>query len=243
MATAHPREPRAPGRQRRQRRPAARAPKVARRRRHAVAPTSARVISLRRALAKPHVRVVAVDDGRFQRVDRRAPLAAVVMSLPSYVESIRVGSVEVDGRDANERIASLVESTGHLAELRAILLDGVVVGGFNVVDIDRLHRRLGWPGITVTRRPPDREGIRAALAKWFPRDHRLRLARIQAHPLFRVPTDGRPIYASVVGATRRDAAALLRRATVRGHWPEPLRWAHLVASAGSERTVKSKHPA
>jgi endonuclease V-like protein UPF0215 family len=189
------------------------------------------------------VRVVAVDDGRFVRSDRRAPLAAVVLSLPNYVEAVRLGTVEVDGRDATERIAALVESTGHLADLRAVLLDGVVVGGFNVVDIDRLHLRLAWPIVTVTRRPPDRKRIDAALRKWFPRDHRERARRIRAHPLFRVPTAGRPIYASVVGATRRDAIALVRRATVRGYWPEPLRLAHLVASARAERTVKTEGPA
>ncbi len=177
---------------------------------------------------------MAVDDGRFRRQDRYAPLAAVVLSLPNYVEAIRVGKVEVDGRDATERIAALVESTGHLADLRAVLLDGVVVGGFNVVDIDRLHRRLLWPVVTVTRRPPDRGRIRAALLKWFPRDHQERARRIRAHPLFRVPTEGQPIYASVVGATRRDAIALVRRATLRGFWPEPLRLAHLVASARAE---------
>lgn len=186
---------------------------------------------------------MAVDDGQFRRSDRRAPIAAVVLSLPSYVEAIRTATVEVDGRDATERIASLVESTGHLSDLRAVLLDGVVVGGFNVIDIDWLHSRLRWPVITVTRRPPDRERIRAALLKWFPRDHRERARRIAAHPLFRVPTGGAPIYASIVGAPRRDAIALLRRTPVRGYWPEALRLAHLVASAGAERTVKTKGPA
>lgn len=189
------------------------------------------------------MRVVAVDDGRFERTDLRAPLAALVVSTPNYLEAARVGSVEVDGRDATERIAALVESTGHLADVRAILLDGIVVGGFNVVDIDRLHARLRWPVITVTRRPPDRERIRAALRKWFPRDHAERRRRMQVHRLFRVPTDGEPIYASVVGAPMRDALVLLRRTTVRGHWPEPLRLAHLVASAAAERTVKTPEPA
>ena len=242
MAAAHPSKARRRRGKRTEGRAAARATKALRRARHPTRETPVRVISLRRALAKPHVRLVAVDDGRFTRGDRRAPLAAVVMSLPGYVEAVRLGSVEVDGRDATERIAMLIESTGHLADLRAVLLDGVVVGGFNVVDIDRLHDRLRWPIVTVTRRPPDRAKIRAALRKWFRRDHLERVRRIEAHPLFRVPTGGQPIYASVVGAPRRDALALLHRTTVRGYWPEPLRLAHLVASAHSERIVKTDWP-
>ncbi len=112
-----------------------------------------------------------------------------------------------------------------------MLLDGVVVGGFNVVDLDRLHRAIGWPVIAVTRGDPDRTRIRRALRRWFPRDAARRERLLFRHRLFRVPTTARPIRASSVGAPSRDAAALLARATVRGLWPEPLRLAHLVASA------------
>ena len=243
MATADPPKRRVRRRKGAERDPAGRTSKTVPRVRHRRLPTSARVISLRRALAKRHVRVVAVDDGRFRRTQRFAPLAAVVVSLPGYVEAVRVDRVEVDGVDATERIEALIEATGHTQDIRAVVLDGVVVGGFNVVDLDRLHRRVGWPIITVTRRAPDRDRIRAALAKWFPKDHRLRRRRIEAHALFRVPTAGEPIFASVVGATRRDATALIHRMTVRGYWPEPLRLAHLVASARAERTVKTGGPA
>ncbi|MGI0068129.1 MAG: DUF99 family protein, partial [Thermoplasmata archaeon] len=132
------------------RRPAPRATQRIRRGAHRTVPTRTQVISLRRALAKPHLRLVAIDDGRFERTDRRARIAAVVLSLPQRVEAVALGSVEVDGADATEGIIALVESTGHIADLRAVLLDGPVVGGFNVVDLDALHRRLGLPIVAVT---------------------------------------------------------------------------------------------
>ncbi len=184
------------------------------------------------------MRVVAVDDGRFRRTDRRAPVCAVVVSLPDEIEAVRVDSVEVDGTDATERIAQLIDATGHARDLRAVLLDGAVVGGFNVVDLDRLHRVTKLPVICVTRREPDRERIRRALAKWFPQDARVRWRMLTAHRLFSVPTGATPIRASVVGATRRDALALLARSTRRGYWPEPLRWAHLIASARARATER-----
>ncbi|MGD0718544.1 MAG: DUF99 family protein [Thermoplasmata archaeon] len=190
---------------------------------------------MRRALAKPHVRVVGIDDGAFQREDLRAPVAAVTVSAPQYVESVAVGSVEVDGRDATERVIALVRTTGHLSDLRAALVDGVVLGGFNVLDLDRLYRELGLPIVSVTRRAPDFERIRAALVKWFPRDARRRFGLVRAHRLFRVPTLGRPLFASAVGCRQVDALALIHRTTVRGFWPEPLRLAHIVASAAGAR--------
>ncbi len=176
--------------------------------------------------------MVGVDDGAFDRSDRTAPIAAVVLSVPEYVEAVRTDRVAVDGRDATSRVVALVRSVGPLDGVRAILLDGAVLGGFNVVDLASVARRLDRPVVALTRRPPDFPGIRAALSKWFPRDADRRWRLLTAHRLFRVPTDGAPIWAAAVGCTHADAVRLVRRTTVRGFWPEPLRLAHLVASAG-----------
>jgi len=186
---------------------------------------------LRRAIAKPHPRLVAVDDGAFRRTDRRAPLAAVVVAAPDYVEAVRVGSVTVDGRDATRRIVALVRATGPLEGVRAVLLDGAVVGGFNVVDLDAVHTALALPVVALTRRPPAFPKIRAALDRWFPRDAEERWRRLTAHPLRPVDPGAGRLLAAAVGIPARDVAVLLRRTRVRGLWPEPLRLAHLVASA------------
>ncbi len=187
---------------------------------------------MRRSLGKPHPRVVGVDDGSFEREDRYAPVAAVAMTLPEHVEAVRTGRVRVDGTDGTRRVAVLVRRLGPLEGVRAVLLDGAVVGGFNVLDLDALHRELGLPVVAVTRRPPGFHRIHAALKKWFPRSADARWALLRAHRLFRVPTDGQPILAATAGCSRADAARLVKRSTVRGHWPEPLRLAHLIASAG-----------
>ena len=176
--------------------------------------------------------MVGVDDGAFDRNDRSAPVAAVALSLPQHVEAVRTAQVRVDGTDGTRRVVALVRSLGPLDGVRALLLDGAVVGGFNVLDLDVLHRELGVPIVAVTRRPPEFAAIRAALRKWFPRTAEARWSLLKAHRLFPVPTAGRPILAAAVGCSRVDAARLVRRSTVHGYWPEPLRLAHLVASAG-----------
>lgn len=175
--------------------------------------------------------MVGVDDGAFGRRDRWAPIAAVVVSAPSYVEAVRRSRVRVDGTDGTEAVIALVRATGALDGIRAVLLDGAVVGGFNVLDLDRLHEDLGVPVVAVTRRPPDFPRIRAALRTWFGRDAARRWRLLRAHRLRPVRTGAAPILAAAVGCRAVDAAALVRRTTVRGLWPEPLRLAHLVASA------------
>ena len=63
-----------------------------------------------------------------------APLVAVVWSAPDQIEGVGVGSVAVDGRDVTTRIAEIVRSAPQFEGVRAVLLDGITVGGFNVVD-------------------------------------------------------------------------------------------------------------
>lgn len=176
--------------------------------------------------------MIGVDDGAFERGDRYAPIAAVVVSLPEHVEAVRTARVRVDGTDATRQVAALVRSLGPLDGVRAILLDGAVVGGFNVLDLDALARTMRLPIVAVTRRPPEFARIRAALTKWFPKTADARWKLLRAHRLFPVSTGGVPILAAAVGCPRLDASRLVQRSTVRGHWPEPLRLAHLIASAG-----------
>jgi uncharacterized protein len=190
---------------------------------------------LRQALGKPHPRIAAVDDGAFERTDRYAPIAAVVVALPEQLEAARLGRVRVDGSDGTARVTALLRSLGPWDGVRAVLLDGAVVGGFNVLDLDALHRAVGVPVVAVTRRPPDFARIAAALRRWFPRSAKRRLGLLRSHRLAPVRTGGQPILAAAAGCAAEEAAWLVRRATVRGYWPEPLRLAHLLASAGRPR--------
>jgi uncharacterized protein len=218
-----------------QRRTARRAADRDRRTDHAARPSRSGVLALRRALGKPHFHVIGVDDGSFRREDRWAPVAAVALAVPARVEAVRVGRVRVDGTDATEQLARLVRATGGLESARAVLLDGAVVGGFNVIDLDRLYAAVGVPVVAITRRPPDFRAIRAALRKWFPRDADARWRRLTAHRLFALPYPDLPLLVAAVGCPRREAALLVRRTTLEGYVPEPVRLAHLIASAAATR--------
>ncbi|MGC2289600.1 MAG: DUF99 family protein [Thermoplasmata archaeon] len=206
-----------------------RAPEV-HRRRHRESPRGRGSKVFTRALAKPHLRVIGLDDGPFVRSARRTALVGVIFSAPNYVEGILRTSVAIDGTDATDRILSLLGESPFLDGVRAVILDGIAVGGFNLIDLDRLYAGLQRPIVTVTRRPPDFPAIHAALRKYFPRDASARWRLVRAHPLFRLATpEGNPLRVSAVGCTRAEAAAIVRRTTVRGNLPEPLRLARLVA--------------
>lgn len=164
----------------------------------------------------------------------------MVVSVPEHLEAARLGRVRVDGTDGTARVVALLRSLGRLDGVRAVLLDGAVVGGFNVLDLDRILRAVGVPVVAVTRRPPDFARIGRALRRWFPRSAERRLALLRQHRLYPVPTGGEPILAAASGCSAKDAAWLVRRTTVRGYWPEPLRLAHLLASAGAPPSARTR---
>ena len=179
--------------------------------------------------------MLGIDDGPFRRDGVRAPIAAVLLSLPRRIEAVERSFVTVDGTDATDRILRLVRRTASVGDLRALLLDGPLVGGFNVVDLDRLTEELRLPVVTVSRHRPDLRRIREVLDRYFPRDGAERWRLLRRHPPRPWGRGPGPLWGTVLGAGRREAARLLDRAAVDGRWPEPLRLAHMVARAGSAR--------
>jgi len=151
-----------------------------------------------------------------------------VTTLPERVDGIAVTDVAVDGDDATRRIAGAIRASPHWDGVRAVLLDGVTVGGFNVVDLAALARSVERPVVAVTPRTPDFAAIDAALSTYFPEDRGRRRRRLRSRPLFPVRLPTGTVRAAVAGATRAEASALVRRATVEGLWPEPLRLAQLL---------------
>lgn len=179
---------------------------------------------------KPEVRVLGVDDGPFTWQDAHADVVGVLMRAGSYVEAVLRTQVKVDGDDATMVLCNLVARSRYADAVQVLMLDGVTLGGFNVVDLDAVRDTLGIPVLTVTRDPPDLGAIEAALRKHFP-DAERRLALLQKHPLLRVETAHNPLWVKALGISEQDARDLVRATTVRGALPEPLRLAHLIAAA------------
>ncbi len=179
---------------------------------------------------KEEVRVVAVDDGPFEFGDEATILVGLVVRGRGYLEAMRSSKVTVDGRDATEAVVDLVRGTRQLPTLKAVLLDGLTLGGFNVVDIWAVHRGTGVPVLTVVDKVPDQASIRGALEARFP-DWEDRLALLSAPETHAVDLpDGGRLTCHVAGMGVEEARELLRVTTLRGHLPEALRMAHVVAS-------------
>lgn len=178
---------------------------------------------------KTQVRVLGIDDSSFNFQDKRTNVIGVVMRLPSYIEGVLRSHVEVDGTDACENLTDMINSSRYKDQLRSIMLDGVALGGFNVVDIEKLHNLIQLPIITVTREEPDLKSIESALKEHF-EDWEERLEIITSGKLHRIETQHKPVYVKFIGIEIEEVEEILSSSTVLGVIPEPLRVAHLIAT-------------
>jgi endonuclease V-like protein UPF0215 family len=140
------------------------------------------------------------------------------------LDGVVSGHVRRDGADATRRMAELVDGRKFAGHIRAVLLGGIAVAGFNVVDIHALAAQLGRPVLVLVRRPPRLEKIRRALLA-LPGGARRWALIERAGPV--EPLAG--LFVQRAGLSLAEAAALLAATTLHGKLPEPLRVAHLIA--------------
>lgn len=178
---------------------------------------------------KSEIRILGIDDSPFTFNDKYSSIIGVVMRGSNYIECVLHDQVSVDGNDATFICKKMIGKTRHKKQLKAILIDGVSLGGFNIVDINELYSYNNIPVITVTRDEPDFIKIEKALKKNF-KDAKDRLNLIKKGRLYRVETKHNPIFVKCVGLTINQAKEIIKICTIRGVIPEPIRVAHLIAS-------------
>lgn len=179
---------------------------------------------------KEQVRVLGIDDSPFEFGDSRSLVVGALVRAPNYLEAVMRTDVAVDGEDATDRLADMVLRSRYAEQVKLVIVDGIALAGFNVLDMDSFYVRTGIPVATVTRDEPDMAEIEAALRKHFD-DWERRLSLVRRLPLRPLDTGHNPLHASVAGMEWEDLVQIVRSTTVRGAVPEPVRIAHLVAAA------------
>lgn len=169
--------------------------------------------------------VVGFDDGPFPRERRTGQVLLVgAVCARTRLDGVVSGQVERDGSDATEVMCRLLTRSQFRDHVRAVLLNGIAVAGFNVVDIHGLAAALGRPVLVVARRRPRLDKIRRALEQ-MP-DGARRWALIERAGEMETASG---LYLQRAGLTMAEAKDLLAATTLHGNLPEALRLAHIIA--------------
>jgi len=180
------------------------------------------------ALPRPGrtLRVIGFDDVPWRhRSSGKVGIVGAVCAGTRF-EGMVYGTVRRDGWRATSALEALLLHGKFLPQVHLVLLDGIALGGFNVVDLPRLARTLQRPCVAVMRKLPDLPAMERA-AHRLPRPAaRLALLR-RAGPIH---ASG-PFVFQVCGAEPPEIALALERLTDTGNVPEALRLAHLIGGA------------
>lgn len=172
---------------------------------------------------KPGTRFLGIDDSSHDKFnDETAFLTGVTYRGTDFIEDIRKTEVEVDGGDATEKILELYDSA-EASEIGYILLDGISFAGLNIVDLEKLHENTGKPVIAVTQNKPDREKFYEALEIVGNQEGFWELE----DPVKLELKDGE-VFIQFSGCDKAEAREAVRKSTIHGLTPEPIRVAHMI---------------
>jgi endonuclease V-like protein UPF0215 family len=176
--------------------------------------------------------VIGFDDAPFVRSDRSDVALVGTVCSGTRLDIVVRGHVKRDGWDSTDTMVKLVREKS-LVHVRAVLLQGITVAGFNVVDVRRLNAELEMPVLVVMRKRPRFEQFFKAMEAVPGAAERRKLVEAAGEP---EPVGG--VFVQRVGLTRAEVERVLERTTVHGNIPEPLRLAHIIA--GGMTTGKSR---
>jgi endonuclease V-like protein UPF0215 family len=204
------------------------------------------------------VNVIGFDDGPFPREHRGDVLLVGVVCSGTRPDGIVSGRIRRDGANASRAMVDLVRKSQFGEHIQCVMLQGIAVGGFNVVDVHGLSKALRIPVLVVTRRLPDLSSVRRALFSDEPHDRprvagaarkwKLIEAAGALEPLgpsrrsvrAGVKSEVPRLYVQRAGLTMELARKIVVATTLHGNIPEPLRLAHLIAGGITTGTSRGR---
>ena len=160
----------------------------------------------------------------------RSTLCGAVTSTVGVVDGFAFTTCTVGGLDVTEAVVRLWDEAGR-EDIQLLLLNGVALAWYNIVDLHELADRVPVPMLALTFEASDglEDDIRANFSGAAAET---RLARYQSLPE-RMSTEvgGAEVFVRALNAEHLDIGATLSAFTHGGRRPEPIRVARLAARA------------
>lgn len=176
---------------------------------------------------KHGVRALGVAESASPQADR-STLAGAVVRADGRADGFGLGTCTIGGTDATQAIGDIYDGLNR-EDVQYVLVAGVALAWYNIVDMYALHDRLERPIISVSfeESPGLSEAIREGVE-----NPASRLETYQELPE-RVPVtlNDERRYVRWVGCSEEDARAVVHSFTPGGGRPEPIRIARLLARA------------
>lgn len=182
---------------------------------------------------KREIRTLGIDDSPFKKFKKGNILViGTIFRGGTLLDGILATKVAIDGNNSTKKLIQMINKSKFKPQLRCILLNGIALAGFNVIDIKELNQKTKIPVIVVIRKYPDFKKIEQTLKK-INKQKKYKLIQ-KAGPVEQIGK----IYIQRKGITLKKAKEILKLTCTRSLIPEPIRVAHLIA--GGVITGESK---
>ncbi|MGC1426178.1 MAG: DUF99 family protein [Nitrosotalea sp.] len=180
-------------------------------------------------LEKKGLRGLAIAES-FKQGDSFSRLAGVVIRRDFIIDGFVFGRCTVEGDDATDVILDMYTRLNR-DDINYIIISGLVISMYNVIDIKKIWNTTKIPIIGVTYE--ESGGIEDAIRHHFPNSHESKLEQYRKLGKREEITlhTGYKLYLRNEGCLLDEAKKFLDVITVQGSIPEPVKVAQLLAKA------------
>jgi hypothetical protein len=169
-----------------------------------------------------NTRVLGIDDSPRDRDGK--VLVAGVIYRGGIIEGVLSTHVVFDGDDSTKKAIAMIKRSRFADQVKIIMLNSIMLGGLNVVDINKVSKEFGVPVIAVTRHLPRMEKVKKAISHVKNEKQKLkRLASAGESTEFAV--NGTRRFAQFAGVSKHEVQTIFDSVGL-----EPVRLAHIIAS-------------
>jgi endonuclease V-like protein UPF0215 family len=178
---------------------------------------------------KKGIRVLGIAE-RFRKTSAYSTLAGVVMRRDMVIDGMVFGNVTIEGNDATQNIFSMFRSLKR-NDINCIMLDGLIISMYNIIDGDELGGKTNIPVIAITFK--DSQGLEGTIQHHFSNDSKFKLEqyrKLGQRDKILLKT-GKILFIRSWGISSKEASTIVNCFTLQGSIPEPIRIAKLAAHA------------
>ena len=178
-------------------------------------------------LEKKGIRGLSIAES-FTQNSKKSILVGVVMRRDLVIDGFVIGKTTLSGNDATDEILEMYEKLNR-PDVSYLLISGVIISLYNIIDIKKLYKKLNIPIIAITYN--DSSGIEDALKHHFHDRAKSKIdeyKKLEERTKIKLKTN-LDVYIRNEGCSLSDVQKLLNELTLQGSIPEPIRVAQLLA--------------
>jgi len=176
-------------------------------------------------MLKKGIRILGIDDSTFESKTKNVLIVGTVYR-DGIIEGVLSTKIIKDGDDSTRKVIKMLKQSRFLDQVKLIMTNGIMLAGFNVVDINELHRQLNIPVVAVTRKKADMARVLKALSHLKKGSTNKKIGIIEGtEPQQKVDFKGNSLYYQSAGIDRAEVVKVIKRAGI-----EPIRLSHIIGS-------------